>query len=99
MFLFFRSILTIPWIELGGTVTVECAATGHKATIEFLTKPFYGGKRNRVTCEVFGPGDKKPFVTAQGEWNTHMEMKWIDSGVISFCNFFLYTYFQWNFNF
>lgn len=36
-----------------------------------------------MTCEVFGPGDKKPFVTAQGEWNTHMEMKWIDSGVIS----------------
>ncbi|XP_077294689.1 oxysterol-binding protein-related protein 9 isoform X2 [Arctopsyche grandis] len=75
-----RSILTVPWIELGGTVTVECAATGHKGTIEFLTKPFYGGKRNRVSCEVFGPGDKKPFLTAQGEWNTHMEMKWTENG-------------------
>lgn len=80
-YLFYRSILTVPWIELGGTVTVECAASGHKGTIEFLTKPFYGGKRNRVSCEVFGPGDKKPFLTAQGEWNTHMEMKWTETGV------------------
>lgn len=48
----FRSILTVPWIELGGTVTVNCPQTGYHADIEFLTKPFYGGKRNRISAEV-----------------------------------------------
>lgn len=47
-----RSILTVPWIELGGTVEIRCPQTGYHATIEFLTKPFYGGKRNKVTAEV-----------------------------------------------
>lgn len=48
----YRSILTVPWIELGGTVTVQCPQTGYHADIDFLTKPFYGGKRNRVSAEV-----------------------------------------------
>ncbi|XP_065332761.1 oxysterol-binding protein-related protein 9 isoform X3 [Cloeon dipterum] len=73
-----RSILTVPWIELGGTVTVTCNKTGYNATIEFLTKPFYGGKKNRVSAEVFAPAEKKPFLTVQGEWNGAMEAKWPD---------------------
>ncbi|XP_059476754.1 oxysterol-binding protein-related protein 9 isoform X2 [Neocloeon triangulifer] len=73
-----RSILTVPWIELGGTVTVTCNKTGYNANIEFLTKPFYGGKKNRVTAEVFAPSEKKPFLTVQGEWNGAMEAKWAD---------------------
>lgn len=48
----FRSILTIPWIELGGSVEIKCPQTGYYAHVEFLTKPFYGGKRNKVTAEV-----------------------------------------------
>ncbi|KOB73019.1 Oxysterol-binding protein [Operophtera brumata] len=75
-----ESILTIPWIELGGSVCIECVQTGHKANVEFLTKPFYGGKKHRVTCEVFGANDKKPYYTAQGEWNTRMDGRWTDSG-------------------
>lgn len=47
-----RSILTVPWIELGGNVSVKCPQTGYYAEIDFLTKPFYGGKRNRITAEV-----------------------------------------------
>lgn len=74
----FRSILTVPWIELGGTVTVTCAKSGYSANIEFLTKPFYGGKKNRVSAEVFAPMEKKSFVTIQGEWNGAMEAKWAD---------------------
>lgn len=77
----YRSILTIPWIELGGSVCIECVQTGHKANVEFLTKPFYGGKKHRVTCEVLAPGDKKPYYTAQGEWNTRMDGRWTESGV------------------
>ena len=48
----FRSILTVPWIELGGTVTITCPQTGYHADIDFLTKPFYGGKRNKIQGEV-----------------------------------------------
>ncbi|XP_012215655.1 oxysterol-binding protein-related protein 9 isoform X2 [Linepithema humile] len=73
-----RSILTIPWIELGGTVTINCIQTGYHATVEFLTKPFYGGKRNRITCQAFQAGDKKPFLVINGEWNGAMEAKWSD---------------------
>ncbi|GAA6086800.1 oxysterol-binding protein-related protein 11 isoform X1 [Tachysurus ichikawai] len=39
-----RSILTVPWVELGGKVNVNCAKTGYSAAITFQTKPFYGGK-------------------------------------------------------
>ncbi|KAL6265329.1 hypothetical protein P5V15_002130 [Pogonomyrmex californicus] len=73
-----RSILTIPWIELGGTVTINCAQTGYHATVEFLTKPFYGGKRNRITCQAFQAGDKKPFLVINGEWSGAMEAKTLD---------------------
>lgn len=40
-----RSILTVPWVELGGSVTITCPQTGYSAAVEFLTKvgfgPFY----------------------------------------------------------
>jgi hypothetical protein len=73
-----RSILTVPWIELGGATTISCAQTGYHATIDFLTKPFYGGKRNRVTCQISGPVDKKPFLSINGDWSGAMEAKWAD---------------------
>lgn len=71
-----RSILTVPWIELGGEVTIQCAKTGYYANIEFLTKPFYGGKKHRITAEVFQPAEKKPFLSIAGEWNGVMQAKW-----------------------
>lgn len=43
-----------------------------------MTKPFYGGKRNRITCQITQPGDKKPFVVINGEWSGSMEAKWAD---------------------
>jgi len=36
--LFDRSILTVPWIELGGMVTITCPKTGYSAQIDFETK-------------------------------------------------------------
>lgn len=74
-----RSILTVPWIELGGSVVIKCPQTGYHTDIEFLTKPFYGGKRNKVTAEVYAPNEKKPFVSIAGEWSGLMEAKWHDS--------------------
>ncbi|CAG9858970.1 unnamed protein product [Phyllotreta striolata] len=73
-----RSILTIPWIELGGTVTINCPKTGYNCNVEFITKPFYGNKKNKITAEVFGPDEKKPFLCISGEWSGTMEYKWTD---------------------
>uniref|UniRef100_A0A8D3BEC7 Oxysterol-binding protein n=1 Tax=Scophthalmus maximus TaxID=52904 RepID=A0A8D3BEC7_SCOMX len=39
-----RSILTVPWVELGGKVSISCAKSGYSATVTFHTKPFYGGE-------------------------------------------------------
>lgn len=48
-----RSILTIPWVELGGKVNISCARTGYSATVTFHTKPFYGGKVHRYGNYLF----------------------------------------------
>ncbi|CAL4080647.1 unnamed protein product [Meganyctiphanes norvegica] len=73
-----RSILTVPWVELGGSCQITCSKTGYNAQIEFLTKPFYGGKKHRVTAEVFSPGEKKAFLNVDGEWNGAITAKWND---------------------
>ena len=33
-----RSILTVPWVEIGGKTTITCAKTGYHATVDFHTK-------------------------------------------------------------
>jgi hypothetical protein len=33
-----RSILTVPWVELGGPVSITCQQTGFSAHIDFQTK-------------------------------------------------------------
>ncbi|MEQ2160866.1 hypothetical protein GOODEAATRI_003858 [Goodea atripinnis] len=47
------SILTVPWVELGGECNISCSKSGYSANIVFHTKPFYGGKKHRVTAEIF----------------------------------------------
>lgn len=46
-------------------------------------QPFYGGKKHRVTSEIFAPNEKKPIVTIDGEWNGVMYAKYA-TGVRSF---------------
>ncbi|KAM9326890.1 oxysterol-binding protein-related protein 9 [Gastrophryne carolinensis] len=70
-----RSILTVPWIELGGECNINCSKTGYSATITFHTKPFYGGKKHRVTAEIYPPNDKKSIYSIEGEWNGVMYTK------------------------
>lgn len=70
-----RSILTVPWIELGGECNITCEQTGYSANVTFHTKPFYGGKVHRVTAEVMAPNEKKPVMTIEGEWNGCMNVK------------------------
>lgn len=57
---------------------ITCPQTNYRADIEFLTKPFYGGKRNRITAEVYAPNEKKSFLSVNGEWSGAMEAKWND---------------------
>ncbi|XP_046530650.1 oxysterol-binding protein-related protein 10 isoform X3 [Equus quagga] len=68
-----RSILTIPWVELGGKVSISCAKTGYSATVTFHTKPFYGGKVHRVTAEVKHNPTNTIVCKAHGEWNGTLE--------------------------
>ncbi|XP_075537756.1 oxysterol-binding protein-related protein 9-like [Dermacentor variabilis] len=79
-----RSIFTVPWIELGGTVDIKCEKTGYSCTIEFHTKPMIGGKKHQLTAEIFPPNDKRPFLTVSGEWNGVMTAKNIHGTEVTF---------------
>ncbi|XP_077125080.1 oxysterol-binding protein-related protein 10 isoform X1 [Ranitomeya variabilis] len=68
-----RSILTVPWVELGGKVNITCVKTGYAATVTFHTKPFYGGKVHRITAEVKHNPTSVIVCKAQGEWNGALE--------------------------
>ncbi|XP_034455061.1 oxysterol-binding protein-related protein 10 isoform X1 [Hippoglossus hippoglossus] len=68
-----RSILTVPWVELGGKVSISCVKSGYSATVTFHTKPFYGGKVHRVTAEVKHNPTNTIVCKAQGEWNGTLE--------------------------
>lgn len=64
-------------------MTISCPQTGYRADIDFITKPFYGGKRNRISAEVYAPNEKKSFLTITGEWSGLMEAKWNDGHKLS----------------
>uniref|UniRef100_A0AC34QIA4 Oxysterol-binding protein n=1 Tax=Panagrolaimus sp. JU765 TaxID=591449 RepID=A0AC34QIA4_9BILA len=64
-----RSIMSTPWIELGGKVEVKCEKTGYSAEIEFLTKPFFGGKPHKIQGGIYKQHLKKPILALRGEWN------------------------------
>ncbi|XP_062509472.1 oxysterol-binding protein-related protein 9-like isoform X2 [Corticium candelabrum] len=70
-----RSILTVPWMELGGKVLITCHKTGYSAPIEFHCKPFYGGKKHRITGEIIHSSSRKPEAKIEGEWNGVMYIK------------------------
>ncbi|XP_066542265.1 oxysterol-binding protein-related protein 11 isoform X2 [Hoplias malabaricus] len=71
-----RSILTVPWVELGGKVNVNCAKSGYSAAITFQTKPFYGGKLHRVNAEVKHNPSNSVVCRVQGEWNGILEFSY-----------------------
>lgn len=68
-----RSIMTVPFVELGGSVTGHCPQTGFRAEIEFLTKSFYSSKRNRVTCKLFCPDNSIEVI--DGDWSGTLRHK------------------------
>ncbi|XP_035657550.1 oxysterol-binding protein-related protein 11-like isoform X1 [Branchiostoma floridae] len=68
-----RSILTVPWVELGGKINITCAKTGWQAGITFHTKPFYGGKLHHISGEVKHQPTNRVICKIQGEWNGSIE--------------------------
>ncbi|CAI8010194.1 Oxysterol-binding protein-related protein 9 [Geodia barretti] len=70
-----RSILTVPWLELGGKCHIECLQNGYTADVEFHCKPFYGGRKHRITCNVNHTSERKPLLKVEGEWNGVMHIK------------------------
>ncbi|XP_073499586.1 oxysterol-binding protein-related protein 9 isoform X2 [Phyllobates terribilis] len=79
-----RSILTVPWVELGGECNINCSKTGYSATISFHTKPFYGGKKHRITAEIYPPNDRKSICSVEGEWNGVMYAKYANGENVVF---------------
>ena len=57
-----NSIMTTPWVELGGACKITCPQSGYSANIEFKRKPFWGAEYNKVTAEIMPPGGKKNIV-------------------------------------
>lgn len=39
---YLRCMLTVPWIELGGRVSIVCTSTGYNASVTFQTKVGHG---------------------------------------------------------
>lgn len=69
-----RSILSVPWVELGGECSISCEQTGYSCTIDFQTKPFYGGKTHKIVGNMYPPHNKrKSIYTIEGEWNGVLE--------------------------
>ena len=52
-----RSILTVPWVELGGKVSITCPQTNYHANIEFKCKQFFSSDVNKVRWDqlIFKP--------------------------------------------
>ena len=87
-----RSIMTTPWVELGGACKISCLQSGYSANIDFKPKPFWGAEYNKVSAEIQPPGGKKSIVKVrqqqkvfscsltlcqvEGEWNGKMMAKW-----------------------
>ncbi|XP_045132888.1 oxysterol-binding protein-related protein 11-like isoform X4 [Portunus trituberculatus] len=74
-----RSILTEPWVELGGRVNISSPESGCQAVIVFHTKPFYGGKLHRVTAEVKNSSNAT-LMRVQGEWDSALEFTHTNGG-------------------
>ncbi|XP_025086490.1 oxysterol-binding protein-related protein 11-like isoform X3 [Pomacea canaliculata] len=72
-----RSILTVPWVELGDKVSLVCEKTNLTASIIFHTRPFYGGKLHRVSAEVKNTTGAQ-LCKVSGEWNGIYEFVYSD---------------------
>lgn len=73
-----RSILTVPWAEMGDKINLTCQKTNMSSTVTFHTKPFYGGKLHKVSAEVKNNNTGNVTCKVQGEWNNVLEFSYTD---------------------
>ena len=71
-----RSILTTPWVELGGKCEITCPQSGYRAEVEFKCKQFWGTEQNMVVAQMYSPESKKAVLKVEGEWTNKMMAKW-----------------------
>ncbi len=69
-----KSILTEPQIEMTGLITIKCEQTGYSADINFLLKPFYGGKKHQIQGNIYGP-NRILLNTIEGDWTNSIYIK------------------------
>lgn len=84
-----RSILTRPWLELGGKVNISCSKTGFSSSITFHTKPLYGGVRDHVTGEIKHLPSGRVVCRINGQWTEKIEMTFPDR-VVRYLLCFIY---------
>ena len=82
-FVFFRSILTHPWTEIGGKVNISCSKTGYSSSITFHTKPMYGGLHDHITGEIKHLPTSRIICRINGEWTEKIEFTSPDKPVRS----------------
>lgn len=76
--LYWRSLLSQPYIELNGRVTVTCGDV--VAPIIFHPKPFYGGKLHSISGEMKS-STGEVFCKVSGEWDSTLEFQYADGRV------------------
>ncbi len=59
---------------MNGMTTISCSQSGYSASIQFLPKPLYGGKKNQFQGSLYGP-EKKVLNTFDGDWSNDMFLK------------------------
>ncbi|CAH1785496.1 unnamed protein product [Owenia fusiformis] len=74
-----RSILTVPWVELGDRINITCQKTGYTAAVTFHTKPFYGGRLHEVSAELKNLKSGAIVCRAKGEWNGNLEFNYLNT--------------------
>ncbi|XP_064477271.1 oxysterol-binding protein-related protein 11-like isoform X2 [Ornithodoros turicata] len=76
--LYCRSLLSQPYLELGGRVHITCHKMPNAgATITFHTKPFYGGKLHSVSGEARSSSGEV-VCKVSGEWDGCLEFEFSD---------------------
>nr|VZI46803.1 unnamed protein product [Spirometra erinaceieuropaei] len=86
-----RAILTVPWIEIGDSVSVTCPQSGYTARINFHVKSKPTNKLHHVTAEIYAPDPRTasppntdglcPIYRAVGEWNSSFRLQDLSSQV------------------
>ena len=76
--LYLRSLLSEPWMEFGGKITINCPETKVSTGLTFQTKPFYGGKPHQVTAEIKGANGNTTG-RLSGDWLVGVfELSWLN---------------------